>query len=108
MTHGASPVAYTVVATFPDVRARDEYIEWLEDGHIDQVIKGGAHSASIVTLDRTDPVDPIRVEVRYVFSTRAMLDRYLEHHAPALRAEGLARFGPARGISFHRTVGEIV
>ena len=28
--------------------------------------------------------------------------------APGLRAEGLARFGPERGVRFERRVGEIV
>lgn len=108
MTHGAAPIAYTVIATFPDRATRDEYIAWLEDGHVDQVIKGGAHSASIVKLDQTSATDPVRAEVRYFFSTRALYERYIEHHAPALRADGLRRFGPERGISFQRTVGEIV
>lgn len=101
-------IAYTVVATFPDQATMDEYVRWLEDGHIDQVIAGGAHSAMIVRLDRTATADPHRVEVRYIFSTRTALDRYVEHHAPALRAQGLEKFPPSRGISFARTVGEVV
>lgn len=102
------PIAYTVIATFLDQATQDEYVQWLEDGHVDQVIAGGAHSAMIVRLDRPTDADPHRVEVRYVFSTRELLDRYVTHEAPKLRAQGLAKFPPERGISFQRTVGQIV
>lgn len=102
-------IAYTVIATFPDSRTRDQYIAWLEDGHVDQVIAGGAHSAMIVKLDQDPPGSgPIIAEVRYVFSTRELFDRYIREHAPALRADGLAKFPPERGIGFRRSVGEII
>ncbi len=101
-------IAYTVIATLPDERTREEYLTWLEDGHVDAVIAAGAHSAAIIRLDRGTPRDPIVVEVRYIFSTREVLDKYLKDSAPALRAEGLKRFPPERGVSFRRTVGEIL
>jgi hypothetical protein len=50
---------------------------------------------------------PVRVQSRYVFPDRAHLDDYLAHHAPRLRAEGLARFPPERGISMTREIGAI-
>ncbi len=99
-------IAYTVTATFPDRRTADDYIRWLEDGHIDAVLERGAHSAMIVRV--TEPATPIRVETRYIFSTRAQFDRYIERHAPALREAGLERFPPTTGVTFARTVGEIV
>lgn len=103
-------VAYTVTAIHPDARSADDYVQWLEDGHVDAVIAGGAHSAVIVRLDPQpeDPPGVRRVEVRYVFSTRALFERYLEEFAPALRAEGLKRFGPERGVKFLRTTGTVV
>lgn len=101
-------IAYTVTARFEDEATREEFIRWLEEGHVDRVIAGGAHGASIVRMDRPSPADPIEVEVRYVFTTRETLDRYLTEHAPALRAEGLARFPPACGVAFRRSVGQIV
>lgn len=100
-------IAYTVTATFPDEATRDEYIAWLEDGHIDQVIRNGAHSAMIVVLDHAVG-DPIVVEVRYIFPTREVFDRYIAEFAPALRADGLKRFPPERGIEFHRNTGSIL
>lgn len=101
-------IAYTVIATFPDEATRAEYAAWLQDGHIDQVLSHGGHSASLVRLDRAAPDDPIRLEVRYIFPTREVFERYVEHHAPALRADGLKRFPPERGVSFTRTIGQII
>jgi hypothetical protein len=98
-----SATAYTVVATFPSTTIRDEYIAWLQHGHLDEVIRGGAEAASIVVID--DPQSPIRVETRYTFRTRDAFDRYVQHHAPRLRAEGLKLFPPDRGVTFARTLG---
>src|SRR5690606_41091277 len=101
-------IAYTVIARFPNEATRDEYVAWLEDGHIDQVIAHGAHSAMIVRLEPDGPGEAPTVEVRYVFSTHENYDRYVREHAPALRADGLKRFPPERGVVFRRTVGVIV
>jgi hypothetical protein len=108
-------IAYTVRATFRDEATAREWIAWLEDGHVDAVIAGGAHSAMIVRLE-SDPAGsggaghagPPRVEVRYVFSTREVFDRYVREHAPGLRADGMKRFPPERGVTFERTIGAIL
>ena len=99
-------IAYTVIATLPDQQTASEYVEWLEEGHVDAVVKAGAHSASIVRI--TDPGTPVQVETRYVFSNRAQFDTYIQVGAPALRAEGLKRFPPERGVRFERRVGEVL
>ncbi len=100
-------IAYTVRATFPDGAMRREWVAWLEDGHVDAVIAGGAHSAMIVMLESELGERP-RGEVHYVFSTREVFDRYVREFAPALRADGLKRFPPERGVVYERTIGEIV
>lgn len=99
-------ILYSVIATLPDEATRAEYIAWLEDGHVDQVVKGGAHSAMIVRV--VDPPSPLRVETRYVFATRDLFDRYVRQTAPKLREEGLRRFPAQRGVGFERRIGEIV
>lgn len=105
-------IFYAVTATLPDEATAREYVAWLEDGHVDQVVDGGAHSAMIVRLDPPDPRDSPdmrpRVETHYVFSTRSDFDRYVERSAPALRAEGLKKFPPDRGVVFSRRTGTIV
>ena len=100
-------ICYMVIATLPDAAIEREYVSWLEDGHVDAVISGGAHSAMIVRLEPAAGEKP-RVMTQYVFPTRELFDRYVAHFAPALRADGLKRFPPERGIVFERTIGEIV
>jgi len=97
--------AYTVTATLPDEQTAEEYIQWLNGGHIQAVLAGGAESAMVVRTD--EPATPLFVETRYLFPTRDALTRYLQHAAPALRAEGLARFPAERGVRFSREVGTV-
>ncbi len=99
-------IAYTVAAILPDEPTAGEYVEWLKDGHIDQVVEAGAHAAMVVRV--TDPASPIRVESRYVFSNRDLFEAYVRQHAPGLRAAGLRRFPPERGIRFERSVAEVL
>ncbi len=106
-----STTLYAVIATLPSEEVGREYIAWLEEGHVDQVIEGGAQSAMIVELepDATEVLAPgaMQVMTQYVFSTRSAFDRYVERSAPKLRAEGLAKFGPERGIKMRRMVGRV-
>jgi len=99
-------IAYTVIATLPDLATRDEYVAWLENGHMDAVIKGGAHSAAIVIVD--EPATPFQVETRYTFQTRDAFDQYVARVAPALRADGLERFPPGKGVGMVRRIGRIL
>lgn len=99
-------IAYSVIATLPDQATADEYVSWLEDGHIAAVIAGGAHSGVIVRI--TDPSVPIQIETRYTFTTRQAFDRYTQSFAPSLRANGLRRFSPDRGITFQRRIGDVI
>jgi hypothetical protein len=99
-------IAYTVIATLPDCRTAEEYLAWLADGHMDQVIQHGADSAMIVKI--TEPEVPIQVESRYTFPNRQAFDRYVATGAPLLRAEGTKRFPAERGVRFERRLGEVV
>lgn len=96
-------IAYTVVATLPTSQMRDAYISWLQQGHLDEVVAGGAESGAIVAID--EPGLPLRVEARYVFRTRDAYDRYIQTVSPGLRAKGMALFPPESGVRFERTVG---
>lgn len=97
-------IAYTVTATLPDEAVAREYLEWLRAGHLAAVVAGGADQAYVVRV--TDPPTPIQVEARYRFVDEAALARYLHDAAPSLRADGLRRFPPERGITFVRRVGD--
>lgn len=104
------PIAYTVVAHCPSADLAAEYLAWLAPGHTDLVLRAGASEARVVRLDHPDhPHAPGRsIETHYIFPDRGAFDRYLAESAPALRADGLARFPPALGIRFERRSGEVV
>ncbi|HEX8876754.1 MAG TPA: DUF4286 family protein [Phycisphaerales bacterium] len=97
-------IAYSVTATLPDSATALEYVGWLCGGHIQAVIAGGASTASVSRL--SDPRTTIEVEARYLFPNREAFDKYVAEVAPALRAEGLARFG--NRVRFSRRVAEVV
>lgn len=101
-------VYYAVTATLPDEATARAYVAWLEDGHVDAVIKGGAHSGMIVRLEPESPGARPQVMTQYIFPTRAVFDRYVAVFAPKLREEGVAKFGPDRGVSMSRRIGEVV
>ncbi len=100
-------ILYAVTATLPDEATLEEYIAWLEDGHVDAVVEAGARSGMIVRI-LNGPGEPLEVETQYVFATRELFDRYKRESAPGLRAEGLEKFPPERGVRFRRRLGEII
>ncbi len=103
-TPGVPRILYTVAASHPDGDSARRYIAWLNGGHTAAVIRGGATRATVAQV-RSEPT-PL-VQVRYEFPSREVFDRYVREFAPALRAEGLALFGPGSGVEFARTVEEI-
>lgn len=101
-------VHYRVRATLPSSQVRDEYIAWLTHGHLQAVKRAGASDARLILID-PDPADPRPiVESHYTFPSRAAFDSYLATAAPALRAEGLAKFPPDCGIHMQRALGSIM
>lgn len=98
-------VYYSVVASLPNKNLLQAYVEWLESGHVQAVLDGGALRASVVELDGEGEESHIRTV--YEFETRADFDRYVRDHAPALRADGAARFGSGTGVKFKREIGRI-
>lgn len=94
---------YTVSAEFPAGAMAAEWLRWLQEGHIAEVLAAGATSAEIVRLD--DPIPAY--EVRYVFPDRETYNRYNKDHAPRLQAEGLERFPESSGVQYERSTGEI-
>ena len=103
---GMEQVWYMVTATLPDEDTRDAYLEWIQGGHLDHVIQGGASSARLVRMD--DPARPLEAAAVYTFPSKAAFEAYLRDHAPRLRAEGLGKFGPQSGVTFRRQVGTIL
>jgi hypothetical protein len=97
-------VAYTVAVRFEDPVLADEWLCWLRERHLGEVLASGAEAAEIVELD-----GPRRAfEVRYRFPSRMAFALYERDHAPRLRAEGLRLFPADRGISYGRSLGVIL
>ncbi|HEY8431318.1 MAG TPA: hypothetical protein VIL20_23220 [Sandaracinaceae bacterium] len=97
-------LAYCVRIEVPSETVADELLRWLEDDHAAQVVRAGALDAEVVRLDGS----PIVVEARYHFASREAFAAYEAGPAAALRADGLARFGPERGVRMSRSVGEVL
>jgi len=96
-------IAYTVAVTFEDAALAEEWLRWLREDHIADVLAGGALDAEIVELD-----GPKRsFEVRYHFRSREDFARYEREHAPRLRAEALQKFPVEKGVAYRRSVGEV-
>lgn len=95
--------SYVVHATFEDSAVREEWIAWLRDGHAAEVMGGGAVSAEVIRLDG----EVLAAEARYRFGSREAFRRYEREVAPTLRADGLARFPPERGVRYLRSTGDV-
>lgn len=97
---------YTVSAEIDTEAVAGEWIAWLEGGHLEDVRRGGASRAELVRLDSADGA--ARFEVHYEFPSRDAFARYEATAAPALRAEGLAKFPPSRGVRLTRRTGVLL
>lgn len=97
-----APLVYTVIATVPPA-VLDDYVDWLLDGHVQAVVAGGAEQATVTRIDG----DPVRIESRYIFRDQAAFARYEAEVAPALRADGIARFVEPHGATFTRWTGRL-
>ncbi len=107
------PVLYTVTADLPNPDLAREYLQWLLGGHAQAVVAAGAQSAAVIRLDPPAPASAsapavIQVQTQYVFASREAFDHYDRVASLPLRAEGRARFGPDRGVTMRRAVGDIL
>ncbi|MFZ5443917.1 MAG: DUF4286 family protein [Myxococcota bacterium] len=93
---------YTVHAEFDDAAVATDWVAWLQHGHLDDVLEGGALEAELVQLS------PTKLEVRYRFASAESFAAYERDFAPKLRAEGLAKFPPSRGVRLSRTTGQVL
>lgn len=104
-----SRLAYTVIAETQSKASADTFSEWLTDGHIDDVIRAGAASATLVRIENEAPAT-YRFEVRYLFDSPEAFSDYEAGPASALRQEGVKLFGPEseHPMRFSRIIGTVV
>lgn len=93
--------AYSVHAEFDTPALCTEWMDWLLHGHLEDVVRAGALSAELVQWNET------RAESRYTFKDAAAFATYEATHAVKLRAEGLAKFPPSRGVRMSRSTGTL-
>lgn len=101
---------YAVRSRFTNHEVRAEFIAWLAGGHLADVVKAGALDAELVEFE-PDPANggaPGDVESRYHFASREAFDAYAAGPAVPLRAEGMAKFPPERGIVMTRVFARSV
>ncbi len=82
---------YVVIADVPAARAV-EWREWMCQRHIPDVLATGCFERAALWQDSTAE-DPAVFVVEYWCSDMDAFQRYLAHHAPALRQEHAERFG---------------
>ena len=96
---------YSVRSRFANEAVRAEFVEWLAHGHLADVVRAGALHAELVLLEPAPDaaVGAVGdVESRYHFASREAYEKDAAGPAVALRAEGLAKFPPERGIVMTR------
>ncbi len=103
-------ISYTVRCSFSQdcpMSVTQSWLAWLENGHIQDVIDGGAMSGKVFEIDVVNitPECHRQFEIRYRFPDRVTFDTYERETAPGLRDEGLAKFPLSKGLTYQRTVG---
>ena len=96
--------SYTVRCEFRDPAVADEWVNWLNDGHLAEVCAAGAIDAEVVRFEGK----PCICEARYHFESPETFAEYEDGEAPRLREVGLAQFPKERGLKYTRLTGEVV
>jgi hypothetical protein len=93
-------IAYEVTAEMEETLA-GRYEQYMRETHIPEVLATGCFQAAVLARS-----SPGRYRTSYVARTRADLDRYLETHTAALRADFAAHF--PEGVTLSREVWDTV
>lgn len=86
-------VAYEVNLSV-DATVAEDFRRWLAE-HVHEILAlpGFVAARTWRVADPPPPAGTVQWCVQYTLSDRAELQRYLQDHAPRLRAAGVARFG---------------
>lgn len=117
---------YTVTAVGWISDNADAYASWLTDGHIQPIVDSGRAVQAAVQRVSDDAVATVAaaaakpagapadagpawaVQSVYHFASKDDFDYYVQHVAPGLRADGVAKWGPESGqaVSFIRATAQ--
>jgi len=85
----------------------DEWLNWLKEEHIADVINTGCFThATVLRLLDIDEEDGITHAIQYHATDKKLYEEYLEKHADSMRKKGMDKWGD-KFIAF-RTVLEVV
>lgn len=76
-----------------DESIHDEWMDWMKNKHIDEVVATGCFSkATMVKVLVDEEMGGITYSVQYFAPSREALEKYKNEFAPQLKQEGLQRF----------------
>lgn len=76
-----------------DESIHEEWLEWMKNKHIDEVVATGCFSkATMVKVLVDEEMGGITYSVQYLAPSRDALEKYKNEFAPQLKREGLQRF----------------
>ncbi len=95
------------VTVKPDASIADAWLHWMQEDHMPALMATGCFTGHrLCRLLDIDESDGPTYAAQYFCASRAAYDRYLTHHAPAMRAAGIRQFGER--FSAFRTLMEVV
>lgn len=94
-------VVYEVTSRLLTESIEKEWLEWMLDEHIEQVVKTGCFTSADLFKDTENS---LRYTVRYESRDMEDLHRYMLEFAPKLRAEFIKRFDGY--VEIKRTIWE--
>ena len=96
-------VVYEVMVTLAAGTDVEVFADWMRDHHIPALLATRCFNAAEFERDTTVH---LRFRTRYFATDRAALDRYLNEHAPRLRADLQRHFG--EGATVRRETWEVL
>ncbi len=100
-------ILYNVTVTI-DPQIESEWIAWMKDEHIPEVMKTGCfveHKFLRLKTERPD-VDGNTFAIQYFAEDEKQIEVYLENHAMALRKSHADRYG-RKSAAFHTILEEV-
>lgn len=85
----------------------DEWLAWLQEEHIPDVIHTGCFThATVLRLLEVDELDGVTYAIQYHADSKALYNRYIKEYSATMRKKGTEKWGE-KFIAF-RSVMEIV
>lgn len=69
-----------------------EFYAWLVK-HAEEILRFTGFQQAEIAKEKMNVSEAVKLTVRYTLSSEDDLNHYLTHHAPAMREDGIKRFG---------------